>query len=382
MYILFIDDEESILKSINRSLFTWFKDNKIIPLMATSAKQAIIELEEHGEEISVIVSDQDMPDINGNELITIIKERYPDIVPIILSENSEIGDIEKLVKTKIFTYMTKPWKTEDLKKEIDKAINHYNIKKENRILKEKINAELLLARDFQKTIMGNTLIDNFPMDVSVTYRPCSSSGVSGDYYEIIKLSNTKVVILLGDVSGHGIQPAFISMALKSIIPFEYFSSKNLSDFSTIDFTGWLNNRLCDYLSAYPGLFFTLTCLLIDLGKNECTCTNSGQPKPIILSDKGISVIENRNIALGIKRDNIYTNQVMKLAKNSKIFICSDGIHPSGSSSENYTEDDFINILKRHKGDILNHEIILDDIYTNYIKEEIDDDITILSMAII
>lgn len=381
MYILFIDDEESVLTSIHRSLFKWFKNNRITPLMASSAKDAINELREHGEGISVIVSDQKMPDLNGSELIVIIKERYPDIVPIILSGNSEVGDIEKLVKTKVFSYMTKPWKTEDLKNEIDKAINHYNIKKENRILKEKINTELLLARDFQKTIMDNTLIDNFPIDLSVTYKPSSSSGVSGDYYEVIKLSDTRIVILLGDVSGHGIQPAFISMALKSIIPFEYFIGKNNSDFSTINFTSWLNNRLCDYLSAYPGLFFTLTCLMIDLERNECTCTNAGQPKPIIISDRGISVIENSNIVLGINRDNIYTNQVINLDKNSKIFICSDGICPSGSSAKNYTEDDFVNILKRHKDDILNHEIILNDIYANHIKDEVDDDITILSVAV-
>jgi phosphoserine phosphatase RsbU/P len=381
MYILFIDDEESVLKSINRSLFKWFKDKKIIPLMANSVKVVLKELKEHGENISVIVSDQKMPDLNGNELIKIIKEKYPDIVSIILSGNTETTDIEKLVKSQIFSYITKPWEINDLKSELEKAINHYQIKKENRVLKEKINTELLLARDFQKTIMSNTLIKNFPINSSVTYTPCSSSGVSGDYYEIIKLSDSKVVILLGDVSGHGIQPAFISMALKSIIPFEYFNNKANDSFSTVDFTTWLNNRLCDYLESYPGIFLAFTCLLIDLEKNECTCTNAGQPKPVILGDNDIVIIENSNIVLGIHRDSIYTSQVVNIDKESRIFMCSDGIYPSGSNSKNYTEENFIQILSKYSGEILNHNVILDDIYKNHINEEIDDDITILSIEV-
>lgn len=382
MYILFIDDEESVLNSIRRSLYKWFKDNEITPLLASTVKAAISELKEHGNEITVVVSDQKMPDLNGSDFISMITERFPDIVSIILSGKSGISDFEDIVKTNVFSYISKPWKTEDLQKEIIKAIDHFNIRRENRVLKEKINRELSMAKEFQRSLMSNTLIDDFPIKISVTYKPCSSSGVSGDYYEIIKISSSKVVVLLGDVSGHGIQPSFISMALKSIIPFEYFKNLSRDEFSTIEFTSWLNRRLCDYLSAYPGLFLTFTCLLIDIKNNNCFFTNAGQPNPVVIGKNSIKVVENSNIVLGVNPEYEYTNEVLPIDIGSKIFLSSDGISPSGNNSSNYTDQDLIKTLERHKADILNHEIILDDLYKNHIKDKVDDDITILSIEII
>ncbi|MGL1893078.1 MAG: fused response regulator/phosphatase [Spirochaetaceae bacterium] len=381
MYILFIDDDKNVLTSINRSLKNWFRDEGITAIMVTSAKDAIRELKSYSKEIGVIVSDQRMPDLNGNELISIIQNKYPDIVPIILSGHSDLKDMEKMIKSQIFSFIGKPWQNIELQEEIKKAMNHFLIKKENRELKEKIKRELHLARDFQKTIMDNAIKKDLPITINVTYQPCISTGVSGDYYDIFKLSETKIVVLLGDVSGHGIQPAFISMALKSIIPFEYFKNIQTDSFSTIKFTQWLNNRLYDYLKPYPGLFVTLTCLYIDLDNKLCTCTNSGQPRPIILNNNSVSIIENNNIVLGIEKDNSYTNETIEIKPSSKIFICSDGIYPSGNSSEIYTEDDLINILQENINDLSNHTKILKSIYDRHLTEEIDDDITILTIEI-
>lgn len=379
MKILFIDDEENVLNSIKRSLNKWFKNKSVIPYLANSAQEAIKLIKKHGSEIAVIISDQRMPDIKGNELIALIKKRYPEIISIILSGNSDISDMENFIKTDIFTFIAKPWNKEKLQQEIEKAMNLYTMKRENRELKKRIDKELLLAGEFQNAMMSNTLNKSLPIPINVTYIPSPTTGVSGDYYEIIKLSKDEIVVLLGDVAGHGIKPAFITMALKSTISYEYFKSLDINEFRPMTFTTWLNRRLKEYLKNFPDIFLTFTCLYIDLKNNKCSLTNAGQPYPVIITENNVKEIINKNIVLGVDYNSDFNQVSFPIDKNSKIFLCSDGVHPAGNESSTYSIEEFKSTLSKHSNRLWDHKSILEEIKNKYLKKTWDDDLTIISI---
>ena len=113
--LLYVDDE-----FVNLQLFK-FNFQKQFNLYLASSGQEALELIEN-ENISVIISDLKMPKMNGIELVSKIKEIYPEKVCFMLSayhisEAQNMG----LNESDIFEYIAKPWKKEVLEKLLRKA---------------------------------------------------------------------------------------------------------------------------------------------------------------------------------------------------------------------------------------------------------------------
>jgi len=119
--ILFVDDEEKILKSLERGLL----DETYHTLFATSGKEALEILEQ--EEVHVIVTDMRMPEMSGIDLLRIVKEKYPHIVRLVLSGYTQVGTLLTAINQgEIYKFLTKPWKLdEEFKVVIQEALDHY-----------------------------------------------------------------------------------------------------------------------------------------------------------------------------------------------------------------------------------------------------------------
>jgi len=119
--ILFVDDEFRLLRSIERGML----DEPYHMLFAESGKDALKLLEEH--EVQVLVTDMRMPEMTGLELLKQVKERYPQIVRIVLSGYTQATTLLTAINQgEIFRFITKPWKMEeDFKPAIRQALEHY-----------------------------------------------------------------------------------------------------------------------------------------------------------------------------------------------------------------------------------------------------------------
>ncbi len=121
--VLFVDDDEIILRSLERGLL----DELYIQLFAKSGQEALEILKK--EEVHVIVTDMRMPGMDGVELLKIAKEMYPHIVMIVLSGYTDMSIFQtEFNQGEIFEFIPKPWELEkDLKKIVRNAIDHYNL---------------------------------------------------------------------------------------------------------------------------------------------------------------------------------------------------------------------------------------------------------------
>ena len=119
-----MDDEEKVLRSLKRGLLYETYNT----LFANSGKEALEILQR--EEVHVIVTDMRMPEMDGLDLLEIIRKMYPHIVSIVLSGYTEMATLQKAVNQgEIFKFIPKPWKLEgELKKVVREAIEHYNLK--------------------------------------------------------------------------------------------------------------------------------------------------------------------------------------------------------------------------------------------------------------
>jgi YesN/AraC family two-component response regulator len=105
--ILFVDDEDKILRSIKRIMF----DQKFNCLYAASGAEALDIIK--GNEVHVLITDMRMPEMSGLELLRIVKAEQPQIVRIVLSGYTQINTLLAAINQgEILRYIKKPFEEE------------------------------------------------------------------------------------------------------------------------------------------------------------------------------------------------------------------------------------------------------------------------------
>ncbi|WP_028105047.1 response regulator [Pseudoduganella violaceinigra] len=133
--ILYVDDEATALKYFQRAL------GSLAPVyVAESVEQGKRMLDEHAEEIAVLVSDQRMPGAYGNELLFYAWDRYPHIVRILTTAYSELEHtVDAVNQGQIHRYIAKPWDIAALRMELKQALALARLQKEHaQLLREKL----------------------------------------------------------------------------------------------------------------------------------------------------------------------------------------------------------------------------------------------------
>ncbi|HLD64872.1 MAG TPA: EAL domain-containing protein [Pseudomonas sp.] len=118
--LLLLDDEENILRALTRLLR---RDGYTI-ISANSAQEAFGLLAKH--DVQVILSDQRMPEMNGTEFLSRVKDLYPDTIRIVLSGYTDLKSVTDAINQgAIYKFLTKPWDDEQLRLNIAQAFQHH-----------------------------------------------------------------------------------------------------------------------------------------------------------------------------------------------------------------------------------------------------------------
>jgi response regulator RpfG family c-di-GMP phosphodiesterase len=135
--VLFVDDEENILRSLSRL----FMDEDFEVLTAPSAQDGLRLLTEL-ENVGVIVSDQRMPGVTGVQFLEQVREMVPEALRIMLTGYADLSaTVDAINRGGACRYITKPWNDEELVQIIRDAVNRYRLVQENRRLTEIVNLQ-------------------------------------------------------------------------------------------------------------------------------------------------------------------------------------------------------------------------------------------------
>ncbi len=145
--ILAVDDEEGILKSLRRLL----ADLDAEVLTATSGKKALDVLK--SRDISLIISDQRMPEMTGVEFLQRSREVSPETIRILLTGYADINaTIDAINSGAIKYYFNKPWDDDILLSRIRESLDLYNVVAENKRLNMLISRQNKKLKDMNKTL--------------------------------------------------------------------------------------------------------------------------------------------------------------------------------------------------------------------------------------
>ncbi len=139
--ILYLDDEQENLNSFKAA---FRRDFKIYTAISSEEAEKILEKEAGA--ISIILSDQRMPKVTGIEFFERIKEKYPEMIRILVTGYSDINVvIDAINKSQVYKYIQKPWDVDYMRKLIEQAFEVFTLRRENKKLTDDlltVNAQL------------------------------------------------------------------------------------------------------------------------------------------------------------------------------------------------------------------------------------------------
>jgi putative nucleotidyltransferase with HDIG domain len=148
--ILFVDDELNALSAFKRLFFI---DNEVEVYTAKNGTEALKIL--GCNEIDLVVSDMRMPQLNGNDFLKYIKDKYPNIMRIMLTAYADIPTtLDAINKGEVYRFLTKPWNDQELKMTIMDALEFLELKKRNEEL-----SKVIWSKNRELSVLNKSLGD-------------------------------------------------------------------------------------------------------------------------------------------------------------------------------------------------------------------------------
>ena len=236
----------------------------------------------------------------------------------------------------------------------------------NEELAQKLKDEVESVRKLQQSVIpkrvdapqGYEIIGRYePAQIRVVgNRPVTMAG--GDYYDVFRLPDDNVVLLVGDASGHGMKAAMSIMTMQALV--RMIRTHEYRD--TAHFVEEINRQLCEQsIVSEEGGFITMLYATLDIQKRELQWTSAGHPPPIVMDydtgEVGLAAgQEAGGLPLAIFEEAEYEVYNTSLPKNSRVMLFTDGIEeafPEGADGhEQFGVDGIINTLKDTKDDPL------------------------------
>lgn len=147
--LLLVDDE----KAITRALHRLFRKEGYKILTADSGMQGLEKLNQSDGPVSLIISDQRMPEMNGAEFLEKAKAIYPEAIRYLLTGYSDMEAVINAVnKGEIHRYLTKPWNDDDLLLHVRQSLEHFELFSENQRL-----TQLTIAQNKELSLLNKDL---------------------------------------------------------------------------------------------------------------------------------------------------------------------------------------------------------------------------------
>lgn len=277
-------------------------------------------------DIDIVLSDINMPEMDGLTLLKKIKDRNnPALKVIMVSAYGEMSNIREAMNNGAFDFATKPIDLDDLQRTIDKAEKEIEFVKQTQREHGQlvdIKADLSLASEVQLAILPR----KFPpfadltseMDIYATMHPAKDVG--GDFYDFFRIDDSHIGFAMADVSGKGV-PAALFMTMSHTL-LRFTGSRCLDPVRTAMETNGMLSR-----ESFDSMFVTVFYGIYDTRTGDITYVNAGHNPPYVLHADGTvtALPVSDNICMGVIEDFAYTAHTLKLECGDTLVAYTDGV---------------------------------------------------------
>jgi sigma-B regulation protein RsbU (phosphoserine phosphatase) len=323
--ILSVDDEMDLELLLTQYFRRKIRKGEYEFVFAHNGLEALTMMVKHPD-IEIILSDINMPEMDGLTLLAKINEmRNPALRVIMVSAYGDMGNIRQAMNNGAFDFATKPIDLDDLSVTIEKAIAQINyvheMQKEHTQL-ESLKGDLAVAGEIQQAILPR-IFPPFPdkadkLDIAASMTPAKDVG--GDFYDFFRIDDDRIGFLIADVSGKGV-PAAIFMAVSRTL----IRATGIRGGSPADCIGYSNKLLSD--ESVDCMFVTVFYGIMNVTTGEVTYCDAGHNPPYIIKGTGeVKALEmSQDPMVGAISGVDYHDCQLQLDKGDTLVMFTDGV---------------------------------------------------------
>jgi phosphoserine phosphatase RsbU/P len=321
--ILIVDDEPDVEVLMKQRFRKHIKEGRFTLLFAHNGIEALEVLAKEPD-IRLVISDINMPEMDGLTLLKNINDKFPDVIPIIVSAYGDMNNIRAAMNLGAFDFVTKPINFDDLYLTIDKTVFHIQRLIEAQKTKSRLDGilhELNVASEIQQSIIPRNFIrDN---DIDMFGKMIAAKEIGGDFYDFFWVDDakSKLGLVIADVSGKGVPAALFMTVSRTLIRANaYIHADNPGECLTrVNMILQKDNTNMMFVTAFYAV--------LDIKTGGVTYTNAGHNPPhIIRSDGKIETITKcHGMALGVMEDIQYGQDKVTLSASDLLFLFTDGV---------------------------------------------------------
>ena len=331
--ILVVDDEPDLEILVRQKFRRRIRRGEFEFTFAQNGLEALERLAENPE-LEMILSDINMPRLDGLSLLNALGEVNPEIRAVMVSAYGDMDNIRTAMNRGAFDFVTKPIDFEDLETTIDKTLRHSRVMREALSSQNQLHAlrqELNIAHSMQLSILPTS----FPCtpEFEVHGQVISAKEVGGDFYDIYRLDDGQLGVVIADVSGKGIPAALFMMVCRTLLkgiaiglgsPGEALTEANVLLHA--------ENQASMFVTVFYGVFNPRT--------GSLTYANAGHEPPVLRRVDGSTeaLPFTGGVPLGIVDDMKFEERTSMLAPGEFAFLFTDGV----TEAQNTSEEEFGN----------------------------------------
>ena len=331
--ILVVDDEPDVEPLVLQRMRRKIRSGLYTFVFAQNGVEALVCLREDSD-IDMVLSDINMPQMDGLTLLEQIPKVDPELRAVIISAYGDMKNIRTAMNRGAFDFVTKPIDFEDLEITIERTLGHIAEWREALSSRDKLVAlqnELEVASNMQQSILPTQFPKGPSFHVFGNMKPARSVG--GDFYDIMRLDNGRIGLAIADVSDKGVPAALFMMSTRTLL-----KGAAIGTLKPGEVLREVNDLLNEDNEA--SMFVTVLYAVYDPANGTLTYANGGHNAPLVVHADGRSDLLplTDGVALGLVPDMEYQEDTFTLSPGDTVVLYTDGV----SEAMNGDDEEFGN----------------------------------------
>ena len=217
--------------------------------------------------------------------------------------------------------------------------------------RQRLENELSIAHEVQQQLFPHVLPKLPGVELEAICR--AARMVSGDYYDFIRISPTRLAIALADISGKGISAALLMANVQAVLRSDVLRyrdaqpGKNYSQINTAEIVSHLNRHL--YRNSSDERYATFFLAVYDTETRRLSYTNAGHLPPLYISGSRVERLETGGMVVGLFNDVPFEQGTIEIEPGGLLIAYSDGlIEPENVYGEEFGAERLIEVAMRNR----------------------------------
>ena len=318
--ILVVDDEPDLEPLILQRMRRNIRSGRYSFVFAGNGVEALERLT-NDPDIDMVVSDINMPQMDGLTLLEQIPKVDPNVRSVIISAYGDMRNIRTAMNRGAFDFVTKPLDFEDLQITIDRTLSHMAEWKEALQSRDKLVAlqnELDVASKMQQSILPTSFPETPEYEIYGNMVPARNVG--GDFYDLVPMENGRIGLAVADVSDKGVPAALFMMSSRTLL-----KGSAIGMGAPGSVLSEVNTMLTENNDTM--MFVTLVYALYDPETGVLTYSNGGHCNPLVVHPDGSSeeLALTGGVALGVMPGLDYREAQTTLNPGDSLILYTDGV---------------------------------------------------------